>query len=535
MRAKPLCTLWALLLLLACAVPALSQDNAPVAVTEDQVLDPLKQTLAWFQQARGAMQTAREASIALTTREDEITVVRVLQRAFDVATLRAALVAPPPVASNRDGAEGPAQAQTTDPRVRRAERRAQLEAAIRSGEQEVARLRERAERTPRARREAVEREAMAAANRLALERLRLEFLTSLQEADATTATPSGDLMQEIQALRDAVPELASAPTAAPAKPGASPASKASTGAPVTSGTAAPAQPAVAVDRSGTLSIVNHMLGLQRARATLSQIAASTHSLRLDVEADATATRDAVRALAGRLREQVGAAGAPVSSAVDQAAFRRELDRLKALGAVLVPLRAQSTLLQRLESDIRLWQRTIDRDSRDGLRALVLSVMGVVIALAAIAIGAMAWRLAVQRYVQDPYRRRLALRLRKIAIIVAVVLVLVLHFTSELTALVTALGFAAAGIAFALQNVILSVAGYFSMMAPDGIRVGDRVSLQGPYGYAHGEVIEIGLVRIRLRELTPDGLEPTGRIVVSPNSVVFTGSFLKHPPAQAKAA
>jgi hypothetical protein len=66
--------------------------------------------------------------------------------------------------------------------------------------------------------------------------------------------------------------------------------------------------------------------------------------------------------------------------------------------------------------------------------------------------------------------------------------------------VTGLGFAAAGIAFALQNVILAMAGYFSMVAPNGIRVGDRVSLQGPFGYVQGEVLDIGLVRIRLREL-----------------------------------
>jgi len=111
-------------------------------------------------------------------------------------------------------------------------------------------------------------------------------------------------------------------------------------------------------------------------------------------------------------------------------------------------------------------------------------------------------------------------------------VLIFHFTSEMTALVTALGFAAAGIAFALQNVILAVAGYFTMVAPNGIRVGDRVSLQGPFGYVHGEVTEIGFVRIKLQELAGDPLRPSGRVVVFPNSVVFTGSFFKDPPAPA---
>jgi small-conductance mechanosensitive channel len=115
------------------------------------------------------------------------------------------------------------------------------------------------------------------------------------------------------------------------------------------------------------------------------------------------------------------------------------------------------------------------------------------------------------------------------ITLAVALVLIFHFTSEMAALVTALGFAAAGIAFALQNVILAVAGYFSMVAPNGIRVGDRVSLQGPYGYVHGEVIEIGVVRTRLQELVGEPLQQTGRIIVVPNSVAFTGSFIKHAP------
>jgi hypothetical protein len=531
MRVRRHCTLWALLLLLIGAVPARSQDASSAALTEDQVLEPLKRTLAWYQQARATMQTAREASVALTTREDDATVLRILQRAFDVARIRAALVAPPAPAADAQAPDGASQpAQTPDRRARRAERRAKLEAAIREGEQEVARLRERAERTPRARREAVDREATAAANRLALDRLRLEFVTSLQEAEAATESPQGSLAQEIQALHDSVPELSASTAATPAKPGA-PAAVPK----VTPPAAAPtpvAAAAPAADTTGTWAIVNHLLALQRARASLSQLAASTHSLRADVDADVEATREAVRAMAARLREQAGGAG---MAAMDQEAFRRELDRFKVMGSALVPLRSGTTVLRRFEADIRLWQRTIDRESRDGLRALVLSVTGVAVALLAIGIGAMAWRVAVQRYVHDPYRRRLALRARKIVIIVAVVLVVLLHFTSELTALVAALGFAAAGVAFALQNVILSVAGYFSMMAANGIRVGDRVSLQGPYGYAHGEVIEIGLVRIRLRELTPDGLEPTGRIVVSPNSVVFTGSFLKHPPAQAKAA
>ncbi len=73
-----------------------------------------------------------------------------------------------------------------------------------------------------------------------------------------------------------------------------------------------------------------------------------------------------------------------------------------------------------------------------------------------------------------------------------------------------------------------------MVAPNGIRVGDRVGLQGPFAYVQGDVLDIGLVRIRLLELAGEPLRLTGRIVVFPNSVVFTGSFFKHPPSETPA-
>jgi small-conductance mechanosensitive channel len=199
----------------------------------------------------------------------------------------------------------------------------------------------------------------------------------------------------------------------------------------------------------------------------------------------------------------------------------------------VPLRQEAELLRRYTTDLQGWQRAIDEETRRVLQSLGFELIGVVIALAVIMIGSVLWRVAATRYVADVYRRRLLLTIRNVTVVAAVALVLVFHFTSELTALVTALGFAAAGIAFALQNVILAVAGYFAIVAPNGIRVGDRVSLQGPFAYVHGEVAEVGFVRIKLRELAGEPLRPTGRTVSFPNSVVFTGSFFKHPEGEGR--
>jgi small-conductance mechanosensitive channel len=92
-----------------------------------------------------------------------------------------------------------------------------------------------------------------------------------------------------------------------------------------------------------------------------------------------------------------------------------------------------------------------------------------------------------------------------------------------------MGFAAAGIALTLQNVILSLAGYFYVSGRYGIRVGDRVQISG----ISGDVIEIGLFKMTVMELNgaDSDHQPTGRVTVFPNSVVFqpNGSFSKQLP------
>ena len=463
------------------------------------LLSPLASPDHGYQQARIAMQSANEAAGGLIVREDEQTLLRVVQRAFDVAKAQAALLA-------RSGTTAPTE--SPPPAIEPGERRAELEKAVRDDERELARLRQLARNVPRARRAAVERELTATSRRLDLDRLRLEYVTSLEQANASLASGDLDLVHQIQALQDAVPELNPANT--PAK--------------TVVATAPP--PA-----TGTWPVVHRLLALQRAGSSLEQLAGRTNALARDVDEDLKTARSTVRELAERLRALASNPGTSDATAPppDDQEFRAQLDRVKALSAVVLPLRAESALLHRFVGDVEGWQRALERETRHVLEELGLELVGVAVALLVIAIGAILWRVATVRYVTDPYRRRLSITARNVVVVIAVVLVIVFRFTTELTALVTALGFAAAGIAFALQNVILSIAGYFSMVAPNGIRVGDRVSLQGPFGYVHGEVLEIGFVRVRLRELSSDGLQPTGRVVVFPNSVVFTGSFFKLPP------
>ena len=293
----------------------------------------------------------------------------------------------------------------------------------------------------------------------------------------------------------------------------------------------PVAPAATGSASGTWGALQRLLVLQRSRSRLEGFEAATDELGRGLDEDTKAARASLRPILTRLRalaKDPTDAGASLSDG--QREFRELLARRKLLVAVVLPLREEAALARRFASDLKGWNEVINRESWQALQGLALDLLGVVAALAVIMVGSVLWRIAVVRYVTDAGRRRLLLTARSVVITVAVTLVLIFRFTSEMAALVTALGFAAAGIAFAFQNVILAVAGYFSMVAPNGIRIGDRVSLQGPFGYVHGEVAEIGFVRVKLNELGGEPLRPTGRVVVFPNSVVFTGTFFKDPPA-----
>jgi small-conductance mechanosensitive channel len=132
-------------------------------------------------------------------------------------------------------------------------------------------------------------------------------------------------------------------------------------------------------------------------------------------------------------------------------------------------------------------------------------------------------------VQDVHRRHQLLQLRRLVVGVIAALVLIFDFANELGTLGTVMGFAAAGIALALQNVILSLAGYFYVSGRFGIRVGERVQISG----INGDVLEIGLFKMTLMEYAGDhaSSQPTGRVVVFPNSVVFqpNANFFKQAP------
>jgi small-conductance mechanosensitive channel len=175
------------------------------------------------------------------------------------------------------------------------------------------------------------------------------------------------------------------------------------------------------------------------------------------------------------------------------------------------------LLNIYRTTLKNWRQAVRDTERDEGKQLLLR-LGILAVLIGVifAVGEI-WRRATFRYVHDTRRRYQFLLLRRIVIWATVVIIIVLTFASQLGSAVTFAGLITAGIAVAMQNVITSIVGYFFLIGKYGLRVGDRVQIAG----VTGEVVDIGLVRIHLMELSgPTDSQPSGRIVAFSNSVVF---------------
>lgn len=98
------------------------------------------------------------------------------------------------------------------------------------------------------------------------------------------------------------------------------------------------------------------------------------------------------------------------------------------------------------------------------------------------------------------------------------LLLIFTYSNKLGSITVALGIAGAGIAFALQEVIVSFAGWLAILIGSLYKTGDRVQLGG----IKGDVMDIGILRTTIMELGEwiDGDLYNGRMVFVSNSFVF---------------
>lgn len=271
--------------------------------------------------------------------------------------------------------------------------------------------------------------------------------------------------------------------------------------------------------SGLWGLAADWVRLSRKQSRIRQEMASTDQLKQNSQALRTPLVNSLKQLI-QSGQQITQTNTADPSALSQE--KQNLDALtaqfKQVSSALLPLSKQQVVLDLYKRSLGNWRDAVRSESHEVLRGLLirLAILAIVIGII-LGVGEV-WRRTIFRYVQDGRRRYQFLLLRRIVLWIAVAVVLVVTFSTEVRSIATFAGLITAGVAVALQNVIVSIVAYFFLIGKYGIRVGDRVHVAD----VTGEVVDIGLVRFHLMELETSGAEwlPTGRVVAFSNSIVF---------------
>jgi small-conductance mechanosensitive channel len=488
------------LAILVCFAAGQIPAQSDPGITSKNVIDHLNQTISWYRRVAEVDQSSTAPENLLLQNNVHGTAKQVLKLAFDYARAQANLLA-------KAGAAGPATStQTLQQATANAQARAErAQSQLDDLDATIAHAKERERPALLA-----QRKAMAANLGLAK-----DVQAAIKNIVSFASAPQGP--NGSRALTDQINDLESLNSAVDTPDDTSKASS-------KNGAEAAAQ-AFHPENAGIITLISKATTLASDRSELDSLKNETDRLVTEIGRLRVPLRTALRTAVSQSESLASASDAATSE--DWNARRKQIEalaaRFKQLSAALTPLSQQALVLQPVRAGLEEWRNALDRQYHYTLRFLFVRVGSLVAAILFLLLASALWQRAIFRYVHDPRRRRQFMVAKRIIIGFGMVLILALGFLSSFTSVVTALGFITAGLALALQNVILSVVAYFFLVGRYGLRAGDRVTVSG----VTGQVMEVGLVRLFLMELSGTGgdLHPTGRVAAFANSIIFQPSAL----------
>ena len=135
------------------------------------------------------------------------------------------------------------------------------------------------------------------------------------------------------------------------------------------------------------------------------------------------------------------------------------------------------------------------------------------------------KLALKKYFSQNESYYMTNKVINFTVVFLIVMVLLFSYIDNVSYLVTILGFASAGIAIALKDWFMSIFGWMVIVTSGSIQVGDRIKVTRNGLEAVGDVLDISLFKITIREdITYTSYtvnRRTGRIFFIPNNYIFS--------------
>lgn len=483
--------------------PARAADSRAV-MTGDQVVQILDETVDWYRTLGAQQQAATQPSDLLILYANQQTADKVVALAFEIARANAELLASE--SGVKQEADDAASSQSLGRlRKRLDEQRTSIQAEIEADRRQIA-------SAPKPEQATLQSRISVLQGQLDLVNARRNMIANMSQFASETDTTgfgANALKAHIDAIATSVPAASGTP--APIGASASAATTAGSGAAVAGAT---------LSRFGIWDLAATVFRLSAKARTIDQADQRTAELQETFTQIRSLPLDQLK----RLSDRGDALATEAENGANPRSVRDQYDTLAWLfaqtSAIVTPLSKEGVLLNQYRHNLSNWRAATDKQYRDSLEALGLRV-ALFAALLAIVFGlAHLWRRMVYHYVHEARRRSRLLLLQKIVLWSLVVAIAASTFATELGSLATFAGLITAGLAVAMQSVLVSIVGYFFLIGKYGIRVGDRVQI----GSVTGEVIEMGLVRLHLMEVAGDGqMAPTGRVVAFANSIIFQAS------------
>jgi Mechanosensitive ion channel len=486
------------------------QDSHVSILSAEEVIQILDDTVDWYRTLGTQQQNATQPSDLLILFGNRQTADEVVALAFEIARANAELL-------SSEANAGQAAAAPSSPQAL-GQQQNQLDAQRQSIQQEIDADRQRGA-VPGKTKQDIDAKLPELRGELAMVEARKNLLDTMADF-VNESNPKGAGANALKAHIDAI--AATIPAANANPPPVSPASGSPPGASAATSPAAPDLSTTVPTRSGIWDLGGNVLKLHGKIKTIEAVDQHTAALAATFQRISAPPLKVLKAYTAR-SDALASQADNASSAVLQG-LRNEFDTLawlfKQTSSILIPLTKEQVLLQQYRHNLRTWQDSAERQYHDALTALGVRVGVLAGMLTVIFVLAEVWRRAVLRYAHEARRRYQLLLVRKIVMWTAVIAIVGLSFATEISSFATFAGLLTAGVAVAMQSVLVSVVGYFFLIGKYGIRVGDRIQI----GTVVGEVIDIGLVRMHLMELNTHGpLGPTGRVVAFANLIVFQAS------------
>jgi small-conductance mechanosensitive channel len=493
------------------ASPPAKAMTSRAVMTGEQVVRILDETVDWYRTLGAQQQSATQPSDLLILYANRQIADRATGLAFEIARANAELLSSEADVAQKAAADAASSPQALQRVQQQLDgRRAEIQAEIASTQRRLA-------AAPKAQGAEVQTRISELQSELDLVNARRNLHGSMSQftyqSDANGAGVNA-LKAHIDAIAVSIPS--SSGGAGPAGSASGSAAAPTASSPLSSGSDNGS------GRLGIWDLAANVLRLSDKIRTIDMVDRRTAALQDTFTQIRTPPQEQIKALSARgdaLAEQADSSnGAALKGVRDQ--FDTLAWLFKQTAAILLPLSQEGVLLDQYRRNLSSWRDNAKSQYFDALKALGVRLAILLALLAIVFVAAEAWRRGVLRYVQEPRRRYQLLLVRRIVFWALVVAIVGFTFATDLGSLATFAGLLTAGVAVAMQSVLVSIVGYFFLIGKYGIRVGDRVQI----GSVTGEVIDLGLVRLHLMELSGQGPRgPTGRVVAFANSIVFQAS------------